>query len=139
MKPSIIRGVYSRDGGRYIKDDGEPAVRSHVASFKGGAYSAERGEDGDLHIYMHSRNMIPNGVMGDDIGATRQQETEAERANRIAEQKLNATAGLKNANEEKTVSTGDSRRDDPRSPANMQKAIEAWRKKEVERERELRR
>jgi hypothetical protein len=128
MKPSIIRGVYSRDGGRYIKDDGEPAVRSHVASFKGGAYSAERGEDGDLHIYMHSRNMIPNGVMGDDISASRQQETEGEKANRLAEERLQG-AGLKNANEEKTVSTGD-RGHGPMTPAKLQAINVAWRERE---------
>jgi hypothetical protein len=124
--------MYTTDAGRRFirsRDDGEPANRTRIASFLGSAYSAER-EGDDLHIYHHSAEMIPTSVTGDDIGASLASESAAEKTNRIAQEKLKASQGLKGdiETESPRMSTGTSdRASDPRSPANLQKQIEAWR------------
>jgi hypothetical protein len=45
--------------------DGVPAVKTKVASFFGGAHMAERGDDGDLHIYKVSTENEPMNTVGD--------------------------------------------------------------------------
>jgi hypothetical protein len=86
----------------------------------------QRDDSGDLHVYHISREGINTTVTGatdDDIEATRRQEGEAEAAQREAEAKLKREREA----ERQRMSTGDRRANDPRSPANLQKQIEAFR------------
>ena len=46
-------------------ENNEPARRTKVSTFHGSSFVAERGEDGDLHVYHVGTSMLPSDTVGD--------------------------------------------------------------------------
>jgi hypothetical protein len=44
---------------------GQPARKTRIATYYGSSFLAERGEDGDLHVYHVGTSMLPSDTIGD--------------------------------------------------------------------------